>query len=537
MQILELKIVDYKCLLDFNVNFKPNESGSSTILIGENGSGKSTILEALFRIIASFDSSWIEKDNRFNFYIKYLYGGETFEIQRDDNNKYSIKNSSNTLNINNRTMRSVKMHLNKLQKKILPKRVLLSYSGVQDKFLDLYNSLNYWTYRNRCVKTITTYYEQITSKIIQTEIMPVFPDKQYNYCSEYLTPVFLASILLDHNNSNEKDLLEKSCDIEKVSRIEVELSLKKLKNIFHSKNNEYGNNSKVPEAFWSILNFIEPKLENIFKQGYLYKNHDKIYFSLNNFILLKNMDKLAIFNAFEKLQTLYSASFNVFIKYGKADVSYNNMSEGQRQLINILGMLGLYKNEDCLVLMDEPDAHMNPKWKYDMKSIIDSCLKGAVNTQALIATHDPLVLNGVDKDYIRIFKIENKNNYKITKVIVPDENTKGLGIDGLLQSEYYGLKTSYDKETSDKYQERKELYIKLVNNETTENDKNRLRELTAELGGLPFSDTNIDFLYDDFIKEYRNSELYYKEYLSAEEVKKRKKKIQNILTELFEKDN
>lgn len=80
-----------------------------------------------------------------------------------------------------------------------------------------------------------------------------------------------------------------------------------------------------------------------------------------------------------------------------------SMSEGQRQLIKILGMLGICKTEDCLVLMDEPDAYMNPRWKYDIKSTMDQSLKDAINAQAIIATHDPLVINGVPKEFIRIF--------------------------------------------------------------------------------------------------------------------------------------
>ena len=34
------------------------------------------------------------------------------------------------------------------------------------------------------------------------------------------------------------------------------------------------------------------------------------------------------------------------------------------------------------------------------------------------------------------------------KWLVPTEETEGIGIDGLLQSEYYGLQTSYDKKVS-----------------------------------------------------------------------------------------
>ena len=223
---------------------------------------------------------------------------------------------------------------------------------------------------------------------------------------------------------------------------------------------------------------------------------------------------------------------------GNTSVKVSSMSEGQRQLIKILGMLGICKKEDCLVLMDEPDAHMNPAWKYEIKETIDQSLLEATNTQAIIATHDPLVINGVSKEFIRIFtynqSLISNNGFYFTKVIMPDEDTEGLGIDGLLQSEYYRLKTSYDKKTSDKFIRRQELYSKLINGNIEEEEKEELRTLTKEIGLLPVSYNSIDFLYDDFIKVFKNSELFYKEYLSYDEILHRRERIKEIIKALYE---
>ncbi len=190
----------------------------------------------------------------------------------------------------------------------------------------------------------------------------------------------------------------------------------------------------------------------------------------------------------------------------------SEMSEGQRQLIKILGMLGICKTEDCLVLMDEPDAYMNPRWKYEIKETMDNSLQDAVNTQAIVATHDPLVINGVPKEFIRIFTVMKAScqimGITFTKVIVPTEDTEGMGIDGLLQSEYYGLQTSYDKKSHQKFLRRQELYIKLINNSASEDEKNELRSLTKEIGMLPLSYNSIDFLYDDFLSVYKNKAIY-----------------------------
>ena len=222
------------------------------------------------------------------------------------------------------------------------------------------------------------------------------------------------------------------------------------------------------------------------------------------------------------------------------NVRDEDLSEGQRQLIKILGMLGVCKNEDCLVLMDEPDAHMNPRWKYNIKEIIDSVLKPErrseipINIQTLIATHDPLVINGVSKDYIRIFeRIDG-----CTKVRYPDTNTEGMGIDGLLQSEYYGMSSVLDSETKKKMDEKHDLLVeRKEKGKLIKAKEKRLEDLTDELENMTFS-RNIptDRYYEEFVstmhKIYKGRP---KATLTKEEIAERNAKAEEILQEILEK--
>lgn len=105
------------------------------------------------------------------------------------------------------------------------------------------------------------------------------------------------------------------------------------------------------------------------------------------------------------------------------------------------------------------DGH--PKWKYGLKHIMDECLEDATNAQAIVATHDPLVINGVPKEFIRIFTyndtVRQTTGFYITRVIEPTEDITGMGIDGLLQSEYYGLYTTLDVKTQERLEEKPEV--------------------------------------------------------------------------------
>ncbi len=64
MQITSLYIDDYKLLKQFHINFRKDVS----ILIGINGSGKSTILEAIAQI---FSDAFLKENSKFGFKLEY----------------------------------------------------------------------------------------------------------------------------------------------------------------------------------------------------------------------------------------------------------------------------------------------------------------------------------------------------------------------------------------------------------------------------------------------------------------------------------
>lgn len=201
----------------------------------------------------------------------------------------------------------------------------------------------------------------------------------------------------------------------------------------------------------------------------------------------------------------------------------------------MIGMLGLCRFQDTLVLLDEPDAHMNPKWKYEIYNTIKEVLAPSINTQAIIATHDPLVINGVSKEFIRIFERDNETG--VTKVIEPESDTEGMGIDGLLQSEYYGLRTVLDTETKKKLDKKYDLMVKSKENNDNlkESEKLELEELTKNLEDMIFS-RNIptDIYYDEYVaamhKIYREKT---SNMLSKEEIDERNAKAEEILRGLL----
>ena len=50
------------------------------------------------------------------------------------------------------------------------------------------------------------------------------------------------------------------------------------------------------------------------------------------------------------------------IRHG-APIYFSEMSEGEQQLLTVVGLMQFTRHEESLFLLDEPDTHLNPMWK------------------------------------------------------------------------------------------------------------------------------------------------------------------------------
>lgn len=519
MQIKRLQIDDYLCLVDFDIVFDTVSGGSSTILIGENGAGKSTMIECILNILMSFDSPTIEMQIDYSYSMEYNYAQKAVCIVQSNHN-YRITVDDVFCEGSYKRVRSfIQSH------SLFPQRIIAFYSGANNKLLPQIEQINK-SYVRQCRNTLVRFLKAMNDE--SESFLPNFPKRKYNYCDEGMTPIYLASILCGQD-SFEQNYLVNACNFGEVQCVDMVININKVE-VFFGRGRFEGD---VLTGLYYLTDFIDHRFTDLLRRGFMYSAMGKSYFVIEEIGNL-GLDSIAILEFFEKLYSLFDARFEVTITQGISTVKCKSMSEGQRQLIKVLGMLGICKTEDSLVLMDEPDAYMNPRWKYDIKSTMDQSLQEAVNTQAIIATHDPLVINGVPKEYIRIFTRNENQGRFFTRVITPVENTEGMGIDGLLQSEYYGLQTSYDQKSHKKFLRRQELYLKLIGESATDEEKAELREITKDLGLLPLSYNSIDFLYDDFLNVYKRCNLYSKEYLTYDQVLERREKIKEIIEALYE---
>ena len=53
-------------------------------------------------------------------------------------------------------------------------------------------------------------------------------------------------------------------------------------------------------------------------------------------------------------------------------LTFGELSEGEQQLLTVLGLLKFTKDNESLFLLDEPDTHLNPIWKLDYLNLLEN---------------------------------------------------------------------------------------------------------------------------------------------------------------------
>lgn len=84
---------------------------------------------------------------------------------------------------------------------------------------------------------------------------------------------------------------------------------------------------------------------------------------------------------------------------GKPDdriLTYSSFSDGEQMLLGRMALiLLLRRQENCLLLLDEPETHFNDAWKRQIIDLVDDGILKDTTAQVLVSTHTSLALTDV----------------------------------------------------------------------------------------------------------------------------------------------
>src|SRR6266568_3864590 len=174
--------------------------------------------------------------------------------------------------------------------------------------------------------------------------------------------------------------------------------------------------------------------------------------------------------------------------------TFQDLAEGERQLLTVLGLMRFTAENEALFLLDEPDTHLNPAWCLDYLDNLRTYGAEPPNSQIIMTTHSPLTFAGMDKNEVVV--LERDEDGKVFAQH-PTSAPKGMGFAAILTSDFFGLRSTLDRATLKKIDKKRELAFK---QDKSDIDRQELAALNEDLGKLDFSQAARDPLYIEFIR-------------------------------------
>ncbi len=172
----------------------------------------------------------------------------------------------------------------------------------------------------------------------------------------------------------------------------------------------------------------------------------------------------AFFKALESTyisDLIHEVKIKVRIKNVDGSLTFRELSEGEQQLLMVLGLMRFTKEDESLFLLDEPDTHLNPAWSVDYLDFIqgDENIVGLQgNSQVLMTTHNPMTLAGLSAAQVKIMHRRDSDGRVYSASA--EQDPKGMGFAGILTSDIFGLQSTLDNATLEKLNRQRELLIK-----------------------------------------------------------------------------
>lgn len=472
MRLDWLKLKKFKNLEDFEIDF--DEGELSTVLIGENGTGKSNVIEALVAIFRDLD---LGNRTEFPYAIAYQCHGHRIEID----NGLNTKNLS--INVEGRAVSRAEFWKQKAD--FLPDNVFGYYSGASRRLEQLFDTHQ------------TRYYRHVISPDSEKDDIEEIDLRRLFYCrSTYGQLALLTYFALGSDSA--RVFLKENMGINGFDSALLVLRKPRWAGNKPTKHQlEHGD-----PRFWYAAGLVRSLLEQLWKHSLAPFNHknreqddyrtkpsneDQIYIYIRDEQSLRDIaDHFGSEKAFfALLETLDISDLvrevRVWVKRDGVDgeIPFHEISDGEKQLLSVLGLMRFTGRDESLFLLDEPDTHLNPAWKWDYLPLVREIAQGNRESHIIMTSHDPLTMGGLKASQVQVMYRGEDGKLRAR---VPDVEPRGLGFTSIL-TQIFGLPTTVDPETQEKLDNRNAL---LRFEQRSEDEEKRLVELSSELKKLGF---------------------------------------------------
>ncbi len=520
MRLDKLWIKHFKNLKEVEIDF--SESDWVTVLIGWNGTGKSNVLEALVLIFRDLDLG--KPKPPFAYRLEYRCRGNRIVINADPDRigeVYKIWVCKNTQDTEQES--SIPKQFSLFPEadtgSALPRGKEIRYSRFKkDKGNYLPNHVfgYYSGPSNRLERHFDEHQNRFYDDLLKGKDKPIRP---LFYARPIHSQFVLLAFMLKHDDQDDtvRNFLKKYLGIDPDGGIDSVLFVLHDKAKWAKK--KKGRAENGDERFWHAIGVVQRFLNRLYKISLApirLKHRVSVDFrrkETNEYLYLFVRDTkslqtlfsdLLAHEFFKELESTYISELiaevriRVKLNNNTGAVEFRELSEGEQQLLTVLGLLRFTAEQESLFLLDEPDTHLNPRWAVDYISFLKSFVGIDSTTRdschILLTTHNPLAIAELDKKQVQILHRASEGNIVARS---PEIDPLGMGFANILLSDMFGLGSSLDSKTANRLTELHQLATKPMLNDDEQAHLDKLRE---ELFGLDFNFASRDVLEQEYLR-------------------------------------
>lgn len=404
MRLKSVYISQYKNLKDFTLNF---DGGSFIdVFVGKNGTGKSNLFEALieiFRHIVEFDKDKAELS--FNYSITYEIDGKETTLEWK-NGKLKIDKDVDRKTIG---------------KTPLPDNILIYYSGHNDTVTELVKQYEYAFQRrikgadieeSRRFIGIGPEYKELLLAVLLMQPETCVARK---YIFQKLG---IQALGLEKPGTSER-----SEPVVKIILDRPEYAMGsggdyEIENEEHRYWKAEGITREFLDKLRNCINEAPGGL--IVSSGYL-SDEDQYVWYLDIAKIQREFEGSSpqqLFRSFDNLKTLgMLKEISIPLRLtGKVEGNITHFSDGQFQSIYIYAIMELFKDRNCITLLDEPDSFLHPEWQFQfLTQVFEITSATAKNNHVLMSSHSASTITTANENIINLFEFDG-DKILVTKV-------------------------------------------------------------------------------------------------------------------------
>ncbi|SEL29182.1 AAA family ATPase [Halomonas daqiaonensis] len=507
MRIDWLWVDEYKNLRDLTIDF--SQDHLITVLIGRNGTGKSNVLEALTEIFRDLlmgaDRHGKKNVPSIKYRIAYEIHDRWVYIDADPERKeaYQAKTVSKDkhpepypVGASFDDLEGASISRTKLvgeDSEHLPRFLFGYYSGESDRMREVFRA----------------YLKNYDDKLIKNKD----PGLKRMFFAEPVHSNFVLLSFLVNNKERTNAFLQKQLGLEEGG---IESVLFVLKQPYWYSKNATGGDSR----FWNSKGIVRDFLAKLYeislapiriKRRETYdvrrsRTLEYLYLYAKDIDALRELAKgKTSAEFFRDLESTHVSDLidevriRVKLKKNDGSVTFRELSEGEQQLLTVLGLLQFTSAEESLFLLDEPDTHLNPRWSVEYIQHIRDFLKDEKdNTQSshvLLATHNPIAVAELLKEQVQILRRDDET--LCISAEEPSMDPMGMGYSGVITSEMFDLNAAVDTTTQKLLEIQRTLSAK---DQLTESEKDELEKATTKLEEFGFHYQMRDPVYTEYLR-------------------------------------